>query len=104
MTDEYGTVLHNWGVDDGWGYRPGRTFTASNKTIEEAHSYIAYYNHWWLWMWNWHTQGVLRGGLSDITQAYLYTGDKRVFPNLETWQGGGYDLGVRIRQDLCPSL
>ena len=77
MTDEYGTVLHNWGVDDGWGYRPGRTFTASNKTIEEAHSYIAYYNHWWLWMWNWHTQGVLRGGLSDITQAYLYTGDKR---------------------------
>ena len=35
-----------WGVDDGFGYFPGRTY---ENGVVERHSYISYYLHWGLW-------------------------------------------------------
>jgi len=50
--------LHKWGVDDGWGF--------IDKDGHE-HRFIAYYT-WQLWR-------QVRGALSSLANAYLYTGD-----------------------------
>jgi len=67
-TDDAGNVLWQggdmWGVDDGWGYLPGRTY---DDGLEERHGYIARYNNS-LW------EG-LYGKIRTIADAYLYTND-----------------------------
>ena len=58
-----------WGVDDGYGYRTGHTFS---NGIEEVHTYIAYYNHWDLWY-----GGLIPRALNAMRDAYLYTGESQ---------------------------
>ncbi len=55
-----------WGVDDGLGYLPGRTYP---NGVEERHSYIAFYTHD-LWC---NVRNVVR----DFGNAYIYTDDIR---------------------------
>ena len=73
--------VENWGVDDGYGYRTGRTYNTNTTfgTFEETHTYIAYFNHWGIWHWGSgkDTDGLMIRALSRLSSAYLYTGDKR---------------------------
>ena len=62
-----------WGVDDGYGYKTGKTIQSGSKEVEEVHTYIAYYNHWGLW----HSNGIIQDALSSLQSAYVYTGDVR---------------------------
>ena len=63
-----------WGVDDGWGYLTGKTWTDGTRSGPEAHSYIAYYHHWGIWH---NPNGLVQNVLENCSQAYLYTGDIR---------------------------
>ncbi|NLG53175.1 MAG: hypothetical protein GX541_04290, partial [Clostridiales bacterium] len=62
-----------WGVDDGFGYYPGNTY--SNGVVER-HNHIAYYIHEGLY-------GVIGGygliprALNSLSLAYVYTGEAR---------------------------
>ncbi len=53
-----------WGVDDGFGYKPGRMAT---ETCEEIHTYIAVYNR--------ELHAEMEDALLHFTRAYLYSGD-----------------------------
>ena len=55
-----------WGVDDGLGYLPGRTYA---NGVEERHGYIAYYTHE-IWF-------EVNRNLLNLGRAYLYTGEKK---------------------------
>ncbi len=57
-----------WGVDDGWGYLPGRKY-ADDGNIQERHGYIAYY-FYSFWM-------TIYGYVEDISEAYIYTSDPK---------------------------
>ena len=61
-----------WGVDDGFGYDTGRSYSNGCK---EMHTYIAYYNHYGLWHTSGSNPGVIRNALETLSQAYMYTGD-----------------------------
>jgi len=70
---EYPEKGTGWGVDDGYGYRTGKTFsTGTGETWEETHTYIAYYNHWALWY-----NGYIPKVIEASSTAYLFTGDVR---------------------------
>ncbi len=53
-----------WGVDDGFGYKPGRMVS---ETCEEVHTYIANYNL--------ELHDELIQAIVHLTRAYLFTGD-----------------------------
>jgi hypothetical protein len=58
-----------WGVDDGYGWidDDGNKWT-----------FVAYYNHWWVWGYNAKTAGggaLVMARLPAVRDAYLYTGD-----------------------------
>ena len=55
-----------WGVDDGLGYLPGRTYA---NGVEERHGYIAYYTHE---VWK-----EVNRNLLNLGRAYLYTGEAK---------------------------
>ena len=55
-----------WGVDDGLGYLPGRTYS---NGIEERHGFIAFYTHE-LW------KGV-NVVVRDFAESYVYTGEEK---------------------------
>ncbi|MBE6916036.1 MAG: hypothetical protein E7471_05325 [Ruminococcaceae bacterium] len=63
-----------WGVDDGYGYRTGESYSFKLNTttynLERTHTYIAYYNHWAVWY-----GGAIRSILGALGNAYIYTGD-----------------------------
>ena len=65
--------VENWGVDDGYGYKTGKTYSSTFGVLEESHTYIAYYVHWALWA----SGGALTKAADALKHAYLYTGDKR---------------------------
>lgn len=60
-----------WGVDDGFGYFPGRTY---ENGVVERHNYIAYYLHWGLWYGG---NAAVDQGLKALRNAYLYTGEAK---------------------------
>lgn len=69
----------NWGVDDGFGYFTGRTYS---NGVAEKHTYIAYYLHEGLWSNQANSVRVPYGGLlaqslEKLAKAYNYTGDIR---------------------------
>ena len=77
-----------WGVDDGYGYRTGKTITLENvgsnasnygKTHEEVHTYMAYYNHWGSWYGSGNTSmyGLTSIAIDRLANAYIYTGDPK---------------------------
>jgi uncharacterized protein YjdB len=72
----YPEMGEGWGVDDGFGYRPGITYPNGK---EDVHTYIAYYNHWGLWLKSWMgpVSGVLTDALDSLRDAYLYTGEAK---------------------------
>ncbi|MBQ6699002.1 MAG: Ig-like domain-containing protein, partial [Oscillospiraceae bacterium] len=55
-----------WGVDDGLGYLPGRTYS---NGIEERHGFIAFYTHE-LW-------GGVNVAVRDLAESYIYTGEEK---------------------------
>jgi len=56
-----------WGVDDGFGYVPGRTYVVGGKDIEERHGYVAMYNYdAWSATWTY---------MRNLSLAYVYSGD-----------------------------
>jgi len=59
-------VGSRWGVDDGFGYYPGRRYS---ETVEERHCYIALY-HTFFWE-------NMKKILDELSNAYLYTGDAK---------------------------
>ncbi|MBQ9985511.1 MAG: S-layer homology domain-containing protein [Oscillospiraceae bacterium] len=72
-----GETTLGWGVDDGFGYLPGRTYP---NGVEECHAYIAFYNHCAIWMGPTMTQypsSLVGGKLAALRDAYLYTGDEK---------------------------
>ncbi|MBE6912698.1 MAG: hypothetical protein E7473_09255 [Ruminococcaceae bacterium] len=72
-----GETTEGWGVDDGFGYHPGRTY---DNGVEECHAYIAFYNHCAIWMGPTMTQypsSIVGGKLAALRDAYLYTGDPK---------------------------
>lgn len=73
--DDEGNIVnagvHNWGVDDGYGFVTGKTFDVGGKTVIENKTFIAYYNTHALWL------GELNNAQSSLRMAYLYTGDAK---------------------------
>ncbi|MBQ7120163.1 MAG: S-layer homology domain-containing protein, partial [Oscillospiraceae bacterium] len=65
---EYYEVDGNrWGVDDGFGYVPGRVYNVGGTEIEERHGYVAMYNSdAWAGIWTY---------IRNLSYAYAYTGD-----------------------------
>ena len=57
-----------WGVDDGWGYVPGRKY-ADDGNLEERHGYISYYVYRF-WM-------TIYGHVKNLSEAYVYTSDPK---------------------------
>ncbi|MBQ7054106.1 MAG: hypothetical protein IJN97_02700, partial [Oscillospiraceae bacterium] len=57
---------NRWGVDDGFGYKPGRMAT---KDCEEIHTYIAVYNR--------ELHAEMEDAILYLTRAYLFSGDKK---------------------------
>ena len=64
----------SWGVDDGFGYLPGGVIPNGKP---ERHTYIGYYLHWGVWRRNNKNGGVVYTALSNLANAYAYTGDVR---------------------------
>lgn len=64
-----------WGVDDGFGYDTGKTFTNAGTTNKSMRTFISYYIHYGLWFKSGTNPGVLITALSNLRDAYLYTGD-----------------------------
>ncbi|MBE6911365.1 MAG: hypothetical protein E7473_02470, partial [Ruminococcaceae bacterium] len=59
-----------WGVDDGFGYRPGRSYKISDTvSIEEHHMYIGTY------LWNYFRE--VQSALLRLSRAYVMTDDIR---------------------------
>ncbi|MBQ2741910.1 MAG: heparinase II/III family protein, partial [Oscillospiraceae bacterium] len=62
-----------WGVDDGFGYMPGRSYYSNNtagqqvRLCDERHNYIAYYLHYFYYRY-------YMPAITDSADAYLYTG------------------------------
>ncbi|MBE6911018.1 MAG: hypothetical protein E7473_00660 [Ruminococcaceae bacterium] len=69
-------TVEGWGVDYGLGYDTGRV--ASNG-IKEIHTYIAYYMHYGIWNDRNSSRctGLVQNAISDLSLAYLYTGDAK---------------------------
>ena len=68
-----------WGVDDGLGYNTGREY-ANKRT--EVHLYIPEFVHRGVWYAIGGKDGkistaVIRDSVKSLSQAYMYTGDKR---------------------------
>ena len=63
-----------WGVDDGFGYETGRE--SSNGTVE-THTYIAYYNHFGVWLNLQGYEGLFHTSLKAFRDAYVYTGNEK---------------------------
>ena len=61
--------IQGWGVDDGYGYRTGHTYS---NGVEEVHTYISHYNHFGIWH-----EGIINTALRALKDAYLYTGDAK---------------------------
>ncbi|MBQ2742104.1 MAG: hypothetical protein IJF32_04810, partial [Oscillospiraceae bacterium] len=59
-------VGSRWGVDDGFGYYPGRSYS---ETLEERHCYVALY-HTYFWE-------SMKKTMDTLSNAYLYTGDAK---------------------------
>ena len=98
-----------WGVDDGYGYRTGKTFNTGVSQYgswEETHTYVSYYNHWALWY-----NGYIVNAMNNSALAYVYTGDPKygrvaavlvdriadIYPEMDTgtydpkyWNNGWY--------------
>ena len=64
--DEINRILTdpNWGVDDGWGYVDEKTSI--------KYTFVAYYNHWYTWQ-----DGPIKRALTDLSDAYMYTGEQK---------------------------
>ncbi len=60
-----------WGVDDGYGYR---SRFKDNTGMPFLYNYIAYYNHMAFW---WVGEKHICTALSNLSLAYVYTGDKK---------------------------
>ena len=56
----------NWGVDDGFGYKPGRVYS---NGVEERHTWIAYYVH--------ESWSSMSKAIQALSKAYVYTDDKK---------------------------
>ncbi|MBR3848584.1 MAG: S-layer homology domain-containing protein, partial [Oscillospiraceae bacterium] len=69
-------TTERWSVDDGYGYFPGRIWD-ENKGIEEHYGYIAVYIHAGLFRANTGGKGTLHLAISDLADAYSYTGDPK---------------------------
>ncbi|MEG2378104.1 MAG: hypothetical protein RSC43_07095, partial [Clostridia bacterium] len=67
--DSAGELGADWGVDDGYGYDTGRTYSNGCK---EMHTYISFYNHWGVWH-----GGIVLNAVESLKDAYLYTGDPK---------------------------
>ena len=65
--------IHNWGVDDGYGYRTGEYYldTSTGNAWEKVHTYIACYNHYQF------QSGIIGQGIKHLRNAYVYTGDPK---------------------------
>ncbi len=68
--------ITGWGVDDGYGYNTGRVYDMGNYQQPEVWTYIAFYNHWGVWL-NGIQPGCIETALSSLRDAYIYTGEER---------------------------
>ena len=57
-----------WGVDDGFGYETGRV---SPNGCVETHTYIAYYNHFGVWLNLQGYEGLFHTSLKAFRDAYI---------------------------------
>ncbi len=63
-----------WGVDDGFGYDTGRSYSGG---LREVHSYIGYYHQFALWNSRKHNPGEIQTAVETLRDAYIYTGDPK---------------------------
>ncbi|MBR5272010.1 MAG: heparinase II/III family protein, partial [Clostridia bacterium] len=70
-----------WGVEDGWGYRTGKTLTnTQGNSQEEVYTWIAYYNHYGIWQEQANAgpySGIVHRALNAMNEAYINTGDMK---------------------------
>ncbi len=75
VTLSAGEASETWGVDDGFGYKTGVTFS---NGVPEVHTYVAYYNHMGLWFESGSSEEpLIKTALTSFADAYLYTGDEK---------------------------
>ncbi|WP_255171429.1 heparinase II/III domain-containing protein [Natrononativus amylolyticus] len=69
VNEEYPEKGESWGVDDGYGWldEDGDIVGAGERLYP-----VAYYNHWHVWR-----PGGILNIVQALTDAYLYTGDRR---------------------------
>ena len=74
-----GETTATWGVDDGHGYVPRMPDGTSYKNDgrAERHTYIAEYSHYGLWRGDSGNGGAIANAISNLADAYFYTGEKK---------------------------
>ena len=74
-----GETTETWGVDDSYGYVPrmedGTPY--KNDGRAERHTYIAEYSHYGLWRGDGGNGGTIANAISNLADAYFYTGEKK---------------------------
>ncbi|MBQ3055105.1 MAG: heparinase II/III family protein [Oscillospiraceae bacterium] len=74
--DLYPEKGEGWGVDDGYGYKTGKTFATSYGVWDETYTWIAYWNHWGSWSGVDPIFGTTCRAAVDLAYGYVYTGNK----------------------------
>ncbi len=74
------TAGYFWGVDDSRGYDTGRVYTeAGFEGVKEIHYYVASINYRGIWYiyGGGVTKPLMQTALTSLTEAYVYTGEKK---------------------------
>ncbi|WP_312907902.1 heparinase II/III domain-containing protein [Natronosalvus caseinilyticus] len=70
VNEEHPEMGEGWGVDDGWGWIDENDDLGGGAGTRW--NFVAYYNHWHIWR-----PGGILGLVRRLTDAYLYTGDRK---------------------------
>lgn len=74
VNELYPEMGQQWGVDDGFGYDTGRTYSNGAR---EIHTYIGYYMHCVFDSLSKYSVNDMVGALTALQNAYLYTGNEK---------------------------
>ncbi|WP_255171430.1 heparinase II/III domain-containing protein [Natrononativus amylolyticus] len=70
VNEEHPELGEGWGVDDGWGWYDEENVLGAGEGTRW--NFVAHYNHWAVW----HHGGGISRVLTELTDAYLLTGDQ----------------------------
>ncbi|MBP3633553.1 MAG: Ig-like domain-containing protein [Oscillospiraceae bacterium] len=104
VNELYPEMGAGWGVDDGFGYDTGNTYSNGAK---EIHTYIGYYMHCVFDSLSSTAKNDMLGAITALQDAYLYTGDEKygsagailldriadIYPEYDYYTYDGFDKG-----------